>query len=1012
MKSARLLIVLVTLFSTLAHAQTERLDETWTVTVGGQTVFPNADGSFRVPNIIAVDADGDNVGDDLIRVIAIGTGPGGQAKYAYSDPFLLSQGQTFDIDVLTFSNELPAEIVRSVQIEGPDELSVGDVESLLIIATLEDGQEVPVPTEGDGTTYRSSNPSILSVTDGGIVEALAPGNAAILAMNSGASGIRSFRVLGTTLMTAVGGYVQHPNGDAAIGANVELTDGSAGTTGANGFFELQLTTLRPLADIQATTSFSDGMNEFVGRSASVVLLPDGVTDVGIIVLEPKQPPPLFGHAVFELFHNFPPFRTILDLKIGDLSGDNIADIALVGGNTGGAEIIIWTSDNGGQLAETYRSPTSPSGIALSDYDLDGDRDVVTVSSSHALYLENLGSGAWLQQSAPIEGLDPHEYPIVESQDLDRDGYPELVLAVPGRRSGAQPIVTVLRNDQGHEWVDPIQYELVGMDSIDKFFLVDVNNDQNVDVVAYFGNTFSPGFQIGFNEGGGNLSWTDLIPLASQSPFLSFNGFFSDTNGDRHLDFVTSGFETSSNSQLAVFLNVGDGLTFTEIPSSFDVIFPLAADDFDRDGTTDVVGSRYWDLNRSQFLFESTLVMGDGLGSFQAQRDMTFSSYFLGGGSGDLDGDGFPDAVLWSGQHFGVLLNNRDAGFKSETFLDIGAGGLLVAANMNDETGEDVVILRNASRSVVVANNNGDRTLTLGLPIHLGAGDFSSLHAADLNGDSILDVVLLRKTTNSNFSLVLLENDGFGGLSLATEIPIGQLSGGANLTIGNLDQDAVDELVIGGQESIRVFKQMNGFSYQEVQNSFVPNIGGVFDHADFDNDGKVDLVAEGSGEKVVLLQTLPLVFEEFERVPGNGLSQVAYLDSDKFPDLVVGQIGGTPGSTGSIRLYYGTESGLILGDEFEVGPDFGPLDLCVADLNLDSRVDVLARTPLYGGLAVLESISGGNGFAKRSYSASLIDSRLSTGGNIVVIDLDLDGDLDVLQSHQETDLLIIHENRIR
>ena len=70
---------IVFLFSTNILAQ--QLDETWTITVNGQTVQVNPDGSFRISNVSAADQFGpggpgtrpDFLSDDFIRAIATRT---------------------------------------------------------------------------------------------------------------------------------------------------------------------------------------------------------------------------------------------------------------------------------------------------------------------------------------------------------------------------------------------------------------------------------------------------------------------------------------------------------------------------------------------------------------------------------------------------------------------------------------------------------------------------------------------------------------------------------------------------------------------------------------------------------------------------------------------------------------------------------------------------------------------------------------------------------------------------
>ena len=84
----------IAVVSATASAQ---LDETWTVSVNGQTVQVNSDGSFRIPNIAAPDQFGaqgpgsapDFLSDDFLRVFGVSTA-GGVTRYATSESFQIT----------------------------------------------------------------------------------------------------------------------------------------------------------------------------------------------------------------------------------------------------------------------------------------------------------------------------------------------------------------------------------------------------------------------------------------------------------------------------------------------------------------------------------------------------------------------------------------------------------------------------------------------------------------------------------------------------------------------------------------------------------------------------------------------------------------------------------------------------------------------------------------------------------------------------------------------------------
>ncbi len=1001
----------------------QSLDETWTVTIGNQTVYANPDGSFFVPSITVLDNNNDMQSDELIRVFAVGRKSDGSRQYAASTHFRLVQGETYFVDSLEFSDIPPIGFVQSVRVEGSSQLTVGDMTPLSTFIALQTGDEEPAQTAAQGTTYRSSSPTIVSVDENGLLEALAPGNASIIAMNGGAAGIRSVRVMGVQTSTTMQGFVQLSDGASAPGASVQLTDGSSTVADMIGRFELQVTSSRLLETIQATTSFSDGMDEYVGRSASLPVVPDGLTDVGIIVLEPKQPPPLFDHATLEISRLGTP-RPVVDVELGDVNGDNIRDVIVLGGTWSSLlpALHILTADNGGRLTESYFGAGATSSITVTDFDLDGDRDVV----SHDRRWENQGNGTWVRVSAPIEGLDPlHQYQFVESGDLDGDGFPEIVFATT--RSTNQPkVVAVARNDNGQGYVDPIEYELPGttLRGMDDLGLADLNGDRNLDVVAYFGVSSTPELRIGFNDGGGALTWADPVQLNAPLGLRS-NAFLEDANNDGHLDLVTSSHEDSQRAHLVSFLNIGDGLTLSEVPSFVDVLHPLASGDFDRDGNVDVIGSKLWNINRSNFLSESTLAYGDGLGLFLGQVSLGMHYYNFGGESGDVDGDGFLDVALWNLSHVGILQNVRQGEMRTEQVLDANvAADEMVVADMDGNGGDDLVILSNSPRSVVVATNNGDGTLTFGPTTSVGGTQLSELCVVDLTGNSMLDAVLLKRTSSPTaLSIEFLQNDGSGNLLHVSSMPIVEpFISPDGLSVANLDQDPAYELIVIDRGIVRVYKQTDDFDFQEVQISLAPNIVGPVRHGDFDGDGDTDLATGRLGGMVVLLaQTSPLNFEEVDQVgPTTLLSEfeAGFINADMFSDLVVAEPG-TPDDPGNIIIHHGSPSGFVPGATIEAEVLAGQDTLCLADLDLDGALDITAATgsTLFAfigrtGIAVITNTSDGGGFTKQDYGGSFRHGAQPTTWDIVAIDLDLDGDLDIIQSDTRSRLFLIHENRTR
>src|SRR5205814_5994930 len=92
-------ICLVWLVAFLCVEANAQLDETWTLTIAGQTVQANHDGSFRIPNVTAPDLFGaagpgsrpDFLSDDPVRLTGFST-RNGINRYVFSEPFRIRRG--------------------------------------------------------------------------------------------------------------------------------------------------------------------------------------------------------------------------------------------------------------------------------------------------------------------------------------------------------------------------------------------------------------------------------------------------------------------------------------------------------------------------------------------------------------------------------------------------------------------------------------------------------------------------------------------------------------------------------------------------------------------------------------------------------------------------------------------------------------------------------------------------------------------------------------------------------
>ncbi|KAB2668333.1 MAG: hypothetical protein DVB31_06630 [Verrucomicrobia bacterium] len=228
-------------------ARPGRLDPTWRVQIGSQTVNADVLGNFRIGNISVADVFGANpgdppdfVGDDLLRVIAV-SDDGGKNRYATSGFFRLLQSQVVAAPPLVFS-DVPPLLPESIQLVADDNIlsALGAKTRLHAVARFGDGSTGELNSPAVGTTFRVSNPGVVSVDADGNVTAIRAGRAILTASNQGATGTAVIDVApGATTTANVAGMVRNPDGTPAAGVIVTLTGLAVppAETGVDGRFE-------------------------------------------------------------------------------------------------------------------------------------------------------------------------------------------------------------------------------------------------------------------------------------------------------------------------------------------------------------------------------------------------------------------------------------------------------------------------------------------------------------------------------------------------------------------------------------------------------------------------------------------------------------------------------------------------------------------------------------------------------------------------------------------------------
>jgi hypothetical protein len=330
----------------------------------------------------------------------------------------------------------------------------------------------------------------------------------------------------------------------------------------------------------------------------------------------------------------------------------------------------------------------------------------------------------------------------------------------------------------------------------------------------------------------------------------------DFNSDGNLDVLVA---TGAPRTVESFLGMGNG-TFSHLVGATSQFFPTIgafAADFNGDGRLDIALTMDDGFTEGQVL----LGMGDG----------TFTSSGVGGafggeaiGAGDFHGNGRLDLVFSSVSRFGgtsyfIYAGNGDGTFGTAGILGVSG---LVHGNpaIGDFNGDGKLDLAFAdfsypSNIISVFFGNGDGTFQAPVSTPIPQA-IASVVAADVNGDGNLDLI-------ADGSCVFFgKGNGTFTQGSCNALPAGLYVRYFDLADFNGD-GKLDVVTLGGFENVSPFRQVVTIALGNGDGTFQKPLqfhAGVtatsfrgLGIGDFNNDGKLDVVAHSQNRTFLFLQ---------------------------------------------------------------------------------------------------------------------------------------------------------------
>ncbi|CAF3337784.1 unnamed protein product, partial [Rotaria sp. Silwood2] len=442
--------------------------------------------------------------------------------------------------------------------------------------------------------------------------------------------------------------------------------------------------------------------------------------------------------------------------------------------------------------------SSPDSLAIGDFNNDGHLDIVTTLYYWGMLGVFLGYGNGTFTSLSTYSDMHFSQPrAVTVGDVNNDNQLDIIEV----KRGINSISIVLGHGNG-TFANPILYS-AGPDTAPRSIAVgDFNHDNCLDVtVANYGaNT------IGVFFGYGNGTFQDVIALSTGKGSRPHSVTVFDINNDTHLDIIVA---NTGIDQVGVFLGYGNK-SFTA-----QMTFSTGADsspqsaiarDFDKDGKVDLAITNYGTNN----VF---ILYGYDNGTFGNLRMFTTGTSLHPEHMevGDFNNDNQLDIIVTDedSQYVGIFFGYNDGTFASISLVPLeqtaSIVGYVAVGDFNNDTHLDFALADYGNNYIQVYLANGTKPFTgqtTSYDVGQGARP-SALAVGHFNNDSHLDLAVANYGTNNIGILFGNENRMFSNV---TTYSTGDDSHPLSLAVADVNNDSLTDIIVGNSmtDNIVVF----------------------------------------------------------------------------------------------------------------------------------------------------------------------------------------------------------------
>jgi len=407
-------------------------------------------------------------------------------------------------------------------------------------------------------------------------------------------------------------------------------------------------------------------------------------------------------------------------------------------------------------------------------------------------------------------------------------------------------------------------------------------------------------------------------------------------------------------------------------------------DIDQDGDTDIISLQYDEINA---------LINDGSENFtflQLSDSFCIGSRF---DLGDIDGDNDLDVSLVSEGSDEILWFENEGSFIFSKHiiqdLPLGSAFHLTAVDMDQDSDQDIIVTSTGADKLAWFENDGYENFSYHY-ISESLSNIQNICAADLDLDGDMDVLSASRMPSE---IIWHENDG--GQNFSEHLIEDTVVSPYSVQCADLNNDGSIDIIGGGYGYLKVYindgnENFESYHITDANSNTTYRKVLLFD---IDTDGDMDVFPSiNQSDKVVWFENDGLgnfSLNEFTAnlFAGYGDCDVVDLDNDLDFDIIVSPPGG------SVR-WYENDGSLNFTEHIE--PVSSYFNIHADDVDYDGNTDIITNKGLYKADSLQNyTLDNSNPFNEVWKTTS--------------VDVDNDGDLDILSISRFLDELIWHEN---